>query len=92
MENAGDFLTLEAPITTAADDIFFSCEDFIYLKNKKKNMTKFECHLLQILLGTLRVKEEYLMIILGYFFLFLHKNICFVYSLEGKLHLMCTRT
>ena len=27
-------------------------------------------------------KEEYLMIILGYFFLFLHKNICCRYSLE----------
>ena len=29
------------------------------------------------------VKEEYLGIILGYFFLFLHKNICCRYSLEA---------
>ena len=28
------------------------------------------------------VKDEYLVIILGYFFLFLHKNICCGYSLE----------
>ena len=30
-----------------------------------------------------RGNEEYLVIILGYFFLFLHKNICCGYSLEG---------
>ena len=30
-----------------------------------------------------RVREEYMMIILGKFFLFLHKNVCYGYSLEA---------
>ena len=40
------------------------------------------------------VKEEYLVIILGYFFLFLHENICCGYSLEvlAKTLLMSTNS
>ena len=77
----------KAPITTAADDIFFfylfiyfflfsektsldvscessawqtihmKCQDLFSLKKKKKKKNIFECDLLQILLGTLRVKS-----------------------------------
>ena len=74
------YLTLKAPIPTAADDIFLfilfyfsektsldiscdlsawqmihmKCQDLFSLKNRKN---KLECRLLQILLGTLRVKS-----------------------------------
>ena len=70
------YLTLKAPITTAADNFFYfyfsektsidiscessawqtihmKCQDLFSLKNKKKKF--FECRLLQILLGALRV-------------------------------------
>ena len=64
-------LTLKVPITTAADDNFFSvktsletpCESSawqtIHMKSQDlfslKNKKKLECRLLQILLGALRV-------------------------------------
>ena len=35
-----------------------------------------------VVIGSLMIKEEYLVIILGYFFLFLYKSKCCGYSLE----------
>ena len=49
-------LTLKAPITTAADNIcqyFFYC--FSALFPKKDKNKKIKCHLLQFLVGALRV-------------------------------------
>ena len=40
MENAGDFLTLKAPITTAADDFFFHVKTLFIWKIKKKKYDK----------------------------------------------------
>ena len=46
------------------------------------HVLKVDFFTLQMLHSRELVKEEYLVIILGYFFLFLHKNICCGYSLE----------
>ena len=38
--------------------IHMKCQDLFFLKNNKKKTTTFECCLLQILLGALRVKTD----------------------------------